>query len=287
MSEAFRKLAGGFKLVYIGLIVIVLAVVVGAIGGGVIGGMQAAQRPPGQPAPPPAFGARPQGPVLLLTAAVGAVALIGGVLGLVGRVRCLAVPDEVPGARGMITGSVALEVIALLISLVNNADQVAVQALPPVVSASAGLIASVFNIAAAILFLLFTAAVARYIRREQLAQSARTVLILYVVAMVLALAAAGSTIAMVLAGLPGQGGAGGQPPNAAMAGLGLVLCGVGCGLIVVGLIALVMYARLLTGMSEACLRYADDPDAEYDDDDRRDRRGRRDPDDYDRDDYDR
>ena len=257
MSDAFRALAGGFRLVYVGLVLVVLSVLVNAIGGPAANAVAQAQG-----APPPQIGVPPQGPALVVATVAGLIALAGGVLGLLGRIRCLAVPDAVPGAKGKIVTSVALEAVGLTLAVAVNVDQSAVHALPMWASASGGLVATAINVTAGILFLLFTAAVARFIGRQDLARSTRTLLWLYGILLVLMVLLAG-VLAWIIAQMGGLANLGDPPaqvrpqdvPPGAAAG-GLVMCGLGCPAMVLGLVSVILYARLLIGMRQACLRYA-------------------------------
>lgn len=295
MSDAFRRVAGGFRLNYIGLVIVALAVVGGSIANGAIGAAQQANQPPG--APPPKLGQPPKGPELAVIGVTGVLGAIGGIVMLLGGLRCTAVPEEVPGAKGKITASVALAVVALLVGVAVNLDQLVFHFVPMMASGAAQMVASLLNVIAAVLFLLFTARVAEFIGRPDRAKSAQTVLILYVVMIVLGILMIGITIALLFvsgfdpanpnAPPPQIGQPGGPPPNPALLGLSFAICGVGCPLIIIALVSLILYARLLVGMAKACDEFADDPtgrpaderdydDRDYDDRDRwdDDRRGR-------------
>jgi hypothetical protein len=275
MYDALIKVSTGFKLVYYGLVLIVLAVVVGMVGAFALGAGAAA-------------GGGGRGAVAAaggLGLLVGGMAVTGSVVGLIGRFMCLAVPDRAGGAKSKIVVSVALEVVSLLISLANLADDLGGNFLPAefkMVGSGGGLICSII---AAILFLLFARDLALYIRRSKLADDAMSVLRLWVAAVGCYIAGFG--ILLVGAWGAGPGAAGGGAAGMACAGGLLALAG-----LVIAIIALISYARLLIGMSDAVrkyagkVRYGGDEDGEdgFDDEDDRPRRRRRRDDDEDEDD---
>lgn len=274
MSEALRKVSTGFKLVYYGLVLIVLAIIVGVVGAAVIvGGAVAggAGQAGGQ-----AAGQAAAGGMVGLALVVGGMAIVGGIVGLVGRFHCMAIPDEAGSAKPMIVTSVVLEVIALLSSIVNTADNAGGNFIPAQVKMVTGGLGTIFSIVAAILFLLFIRSAAEFVRRPRLADTAMSVLWLWVGAVGCYIA--GIVVAIVgvaagaAAGNQGGGGAAAAGGGACIGGL-LMLAA-----LVIGLVALVKYARLLTEMSKATLRAAnqagdyDDEEAEEDAPRRRSRR---------------
>ncbi|MBA4064068.1 MAG: hypothetical protein C0501_10220 [Isosphaera sp.] len=266
MSEALKAVSAGFKLVYIGLILVVLAVVIGIVGGMVVGAGAAG-----------GGGAAAVGAGSGLELAVGGLSLVGIVVGLIGRFKCLAVPTEAGSARPMIVVSVALEVVSLLIALMFLLNEFS-PFLPLQVAAVAGLSRLAMELTASILFLLFTKETALYVRKPALAGTAMSVLwlmvttlVLFVVSIVIVL---GSVFAAAQAGGPraADGAVGG-------ACVGLIVMLVG---LVVGLVTLIRYANLLIAMSNATLAFARRGGADYDDDEYdRPRARRRDEDDED------
>lgn len=297
MSEPLRKVSTGFKLVYYGLVLVVLAVIIGIVGmavlvGAAVGGAAGGGGGGGGGG---AGGAVAGGAVGLLLV-VGGMAIIGSIVGLVGRFHCLAIPDDAGSAKPMIVTSVVLEVISLLSSIVNTADNAGGNFIPAQVKMVTGAMGTIFSIVAAILFLLFIRSAAEYIRRPKLGDKAMSVLWLwvgtvgcYIAGVVVAVA--GFAAAGAAGGGAGGGGAGGGAGGAAGAGAAAGGCIGGILMLValvLGLVALVKYARLLTEMSKATLRFADkmgdyeeedEGDEEEEDEDRPRRRSRRDEED--------
>ena len=264
MSDALLKVSKGFKLVYIGLILIVLALVVGIVGAVVISRAVAGANP----GPGGAAGAL--GVMEVLLWAVILLMLAGSITGLVGRFFCLAVPERVGAAKPMIIISVVLELVALGASVLNNANSLAGgRILPLTASAILGGVGAVLSIVSAILFLLFTRSVATYIRRYELADKAMSVLKLWGACVACYLAALGFIVAgIVMAGAAGPGAGGGMGAGGACVGLILMLV-----TLVIALIALIQYATLLSGMGQATAKYAhkarrkEEEEEEYDEED--------------------
>ena len=111
MVEAIRKLALGFQLVYMGMLVIVLGVVVGLIGGFAL---------------PFAVnsGSIPIETMLqlmgILPVAMGACMLLGNLLGITGRYICTLTPEIAQKARAYIRTSFALEMLALILNMYSS-----------------------------------------------------------------------------------------------------------------------------------------------------------------------
>ncbi|MFO0847239.1 MAG: hypothetical protein U0871_01585 [Gemmataceae bacterium] len=276
MSEAFRRMAGGFRLDLYGLIVIVIGTAVGMAALILVIMSQAMNQPGAQPQP----GQQLQGPALFIAAAIGAVGLLGNLIRLVGLTRLAAVPPEVPGAKGRISPAITLLATAMLLGLAMNVEQLVVKAVPPQFAQAIAMIPGLLVIVSSLLVLRYTAAVAEFIGKPDLAKLAGTVFVLYLVMAVLLVLFAGvSVVAAVFAPQP-QGGPpvnpGGPPPMPppalVLAGLGIL--GVGCLMAVIGIVGLVMAIMLLVRMAAACDEYADDPagrpadDRDYDDRDR-------------------
>jgi hypothetical protein len=298
MYDRLMKVSRGFKLVYIGLVIAVVAVLAGVVGVAVVAGGAAAANANN----PNAAQQGAAGGMLAVVLGVVALALIGSIVGLVGRFFCLAVPDAAGAAKPMIMTSVGLEIANILVSIVSAADDAAELGLPQVAKAALQGASVIMSLTSAILFLLFARSVADFIRRRDLGRQAMSVLKLWAATVVCYLIGLGVMLAGLMAAgvAPGQapppgGGAGGAPPPGAAAAAGGACVGVIFMLaaLVVGLIALVKYARLLTGMSQATAKYAErvgagggadddyaDEDGYDDEDDRPRGRSRRD-DDYD------
>jgi hypothetical protein len=145
----FTKLANGIKLVFWGTLLSVAAVLIvffvtlaGAFGMAV-------------------------GLVAVAALAAAGMALFGGLLSIVGRVMCLAVPEQVRG-KWLIFVAVACDLSGVATRIAD-----AVTTLPAI----AGLVANVLSLATSAFFVLFLKAVATYIKEEQLAEDAVAVFI--------------------------------------------------------------------------------------------------------------
>jgi hypothetical protein len=270
MRDQFKKVSLGFRLVYIGILVVILGIIGGlsgmCFGLGLVGA---------------GGGAGGVGVLVLVVIAMMLCVLAGSITGLVGRIFCLATPEEAGVAKVMIIVSVILEVVAIVASLGGGFVRLA-GALGPAADVMISGCQGLFSFASPIFFLLFTRSLADYVNRRDLAQSAMTVLWLWV-------AAVGTYVfglIMMVIGLVAMAGAG----RAGRAGI----AGVGCfGLVVllialiIAIVALIRYIVLLREMSEATADYSrraprkkkrrrDDDDRFEDDDDRDDNDDRRD-----------
>lgn len=275
MSEALLKVATGYRLVFWALILMLVTVAIAVIGlcvlmNAIMQQIQQAQQQQGGPPVNILDGARA---MLIL---VGGLAVLSSLLALIGRLMCLATPPEASAAKALITISVVFEVLAIICNLVGIADNFG-----EFMSAQARLVTTavsgISGIVAIVLFLLFSKSLADFIRRSDLAGRAMSTLWLWVGAGLCYVSAIGIVVASAGAFGGNQGG-GGQ--GAACAGALLILVA-----LIMGLLALIFYALLLSGMAAGLQRYARrnrDYDGDDDDDDDRPR-GRRD-DDYDDDD---
>ena len=111
MVEAIRKLALGFQLVYMGMLVIVLGVVVGLIGGFVLPFAVYSWSIPIETMLP-LMG--------ILPLAMGACMLLGNLLGITGRYICTLTPEIAQKARAYIRTSFALEMLALILNMYSS-----------------------------------------------------------------------------------------------------------------------------------------------------------------------
>ena len=239
MRDQFKKVSLGFRLVYIGILIVVLGVIGGMVGMcfglGVIGA---------------GGGAGGIGLIVLVVISMMLCVFAGSITGLVGRFFCLATPEEAGVAKVMIIVSVILEVIAIMASLGGGFVRLA-GTLGPAADVMISGCQGLFSFASPIFFLLFTRSLAEYVDRRDLAQSAMTVLWLWVAAVGtyvfgLVMMVIG-VVAMVGAGCAGRAG----------------IAGVGCfGLIVlliafvIAIIALIRYIVLLKEMSRATMAYS-------------------------------
>jgi hypothetical protein len=278
MYRQLMKVSKGFKLVYIGVLLVILGVVGGILGACIAGGVMGAG------------GGRGGGAIMLVVAGGVMLCVLGGsITGLVGRFFCLAVPDRAGSAKPLIIISLILELSGMVLGVFNSGSGLSGRPLEgsaPMVLQGASVLCS---LGSAVLFLLFTRSVANFVRRSDLADAAMLVLWLWVATMVLY----GAGIGVMLAGVGGgkAGMAGG-----ACAGLVVMLVA-----LILALIALVRYVNLLREMADAVAEFAGSgnyprrrrkakaksyEDDEDDEDDRPRRRKRRDDDDEDEDDED-
>ena len=263
-DSRFRTIGTGLGLIYAGLCIVVLAFIIALVGTYFVSASMVVQRPPmrGDPA---AFGLGGRGmpaPVagmFALMAITGVMFLIGFVLDLVGKVLCLSVPPELTAATFLYV-SLGLQVAGLLHSFYSlGVLFLRLPMLPRFVP----VVVIVFSIVASILFMMFLARLAKYIRRKDLARTANSIITWSVLTGVIGGAVwVGSILALVV-----------FPPFA------LLMLGV---LLIIGIIALVIlvrYANLLMALRRALFQYADgavdkveeveEADEPYDDRERR------------------
>ena len=153
LSE-FENVRKGINCVYYGLYLIIASVLVMMFGGAMIAVSPAA--------------------AMAIIAAAPLMIIAGTVLGLVGRIMCLSVPDNC-AASNVIYAAVVCDVAALLITAAGWVVDV-----PQLVSSLSGLLPAV----ASILFLVFLKKVAARIRDDISEQRASTILKLGVAAVV-------------------------------------------------------------------------------------------------------
>lgn len=233
MYKQLMKVSRGFRLVYVGMMLIVIGILGGmlgmCLGAGIAGG----------------GGLKAGAGIMIAVAGVMMLLLLGGsLLGFVGRIFCLAVPERAGAAKPMIIVSVILEIASFGLSLVGGIMSFTGKASP---SVSMGLNGAqiLCSLTSAVLFLLFTKTVAQFVRRGDLADAAMMVLKLWV----LVIAIYAGSFVMVLVG----GAAGGQGAMAGLACVSLVGMLVA---VIIALVALVRYITLLKEMSEATASYA-------------------------------
>ena len=200
--DALKRVATGLNLVYWSIAIILLSVFGGIVlvaVGGATGN---------------AFGLF--GSVGLMLAGI----LLGVIVGLVGRVFCLAVP-EATEARSMIFGAVICDVLAILIPFAEMLTSVPVwfERIP-----------NFLSLVSAILFVIFMKRVANFIHKTELAERAQSLITLGLTMFVLAF------LMVFAAALVG--------PAAAL----LVLVVIG-----VGLFMFLRYVRLLVDLRKAIL----------------------------------
>lgn len=220
MSEAnqlaFEKVARGLGLIYTGLILVVLAFIGAMVAGGII----AAQvvQVGAAPAPGQLPALSPLATILLLV--VSLLAIVGGIMDIVGKVFCLAIPDKTQ-ATTVIQVSVACTLIGLVLNIVSQVtgNQVLSQ------------ISSLLSLVAAVVFMIFLIRLGRSLGRFDLADKAKTIL-------------TGSFV-LVAAILVAFVGAALQAIPAAFAGILVFVTMIGL------LILFVMYVNLISAMKQA------------------------------------
>lgn len=228
MSADLLKVSKGLKLMYWGLVVVIIGVVIGFLGG--IAGMALAGR---------------AGPVSLVVHHIAeALVLVGRAVMLVGSFFCLSTPPKARTAKSRITLSVVFLACAVVGSLASSVGNFA--KLPLLATTLVSGVSSLLNIAGVILFLLFAKALAEFIRRGQLADDADDVLKL--VYGLLGCQVIGLGLSVVIVAIAAGGGAD------AAGGIGVVGCiamVVGLAALVLSIMALIKGARLLTELSDA------------------------------------
>jgi hypothetical protein len=255
MNRALQTVANGFGTVLIGLMITVLGVVILFLGACTIGlaeaGVGGGQQPDVE--------AGLRGLVVI----VGGFFVIGASVGLVGRIRCLSTPAEARTAKQCISISVAMDVLGILGTVLNAADDAGGHFLPSYVKLVVVLGWLAAPVLAAIMFLLFARTLAQFIQRPDLAGRTSSVFWLGVSAVLFY--GIGTAIIVVTAfvlfvfavggGQIGPGGwfrgFGGAVTAAACIGGLLLLVG-----LIVALVALVHYVRLLTGMISGLRQFA-------------------------------
>lgn len=147
-----NRVANGIKLVFWGSVMIVGSIFVAMFGG---------------------TAAVFVGPELLLVVLAGVyfIQLAGGILSLIGRLLCLAVPPQV-GGKGLIVAAVALDAVAFGGGVMAGIGTIEEDV--------ANLIGAIAGFATFILFVLFVRKVALFLKQKHLVDDAKLVLVLLV-----------------------------------------------------------------------------------------------------------
>ena len=224
MYRQLMKVSKGFRLVYVGILLIILGMIGGLLGMCIAGGVAGA-------------GAGGGGAGLAVVVAGGMMLcmLLGSILGLVGRFLCLAVPEEAGPARPLIIISVIFELTGLALMFFINAGVVVGRRMAGTVGLELQVAGMICSLTSAVLFLLFTRAAAQFVRRNDLAEAAMLVLWLWVATIV----CYGIAFGVLMGGIVGV--------------LPLVIMLVA---LVIGVAALIRYVNLLREMSEATEEFA-------------------------------
>jgi hypothetical protein len=220
-ASSLRTVAMGLGLVYAGLCLLVLAVMVALLGG---------------------FALDPQ-TVLVIA---GLMALVAIVLDTIGRVRCLSMPDDGSGARVIVIVSVIFSLAALVMQLISLGNLFLDLGIFPQLMQ---LFSMPVSLVGSILFLFFLRALALYVRREDYAGRAITVLVIGGISVM-------GYLGLVFMALTGAA------INIASGALGILA--LAFVVLVLGIITLIRYGNLLTYMKEAVLKYADQVPSEED-----------------------
>ncbi len=274
MYSKLMKVSRGFKLVYIGLLLMVASIVVVIVAAGLVGAAVAAGR----------IGL---GSMALFVIIVGGLlSLAGTITSLIGKIFCLAIPERAGPAKQLIAISIAMEVIGMVLGNLNLLGNVAHLDFGPMVSQILTMGGALLNMSATALFLLFTKYAAQFVRREDLADTAMSVLWLFVTAIGSFFVGIVVMVVMAIAGGAAGAAAGGVKGAAGGAMIGVCLGGI---VFLTGgifwLIGLIRFIVLMMEMSNVVARYAgnirrtkrskpkrreDDDDMDDEDDDERD-----------------
>lgn len=226
MYRQLMKVSKGFRLVYVGILLIIMGMIGGLLGMCIAGGVAGA-----------GGGRGGAGMAVVVAGGMMLCMLIGSILGLVGRFLCLAVPEEAGPAKPLIIISVIFELTGLALTFFINAGVVVGRRLGGNAGLELQVAGMICSLTSAVLFLLFTRAAARFVRRSDLADAAMLVLGLWVGTIV----CYGIALGVLLGGI----GAGGVLPLVVMIFA-----------LVIGIAALVRYVNLLREMSEATEEFA-------------------------------
>src|SRR5262245_11634261 len=104
MPDSRQRVASGFKIVYAGLVMVVLAVVFNVI----VAFLNSGPRGP-----------RDIPAIVLVT---GLMAMAGSFISLGGRVLCMAVPRQAGNARQLLAASITLSLLTVLITFIGIVD---------------------------------------------------------------------------------------------------------------------------------------------------------------------
>jgi hypothetical protein len=228
-DPSLQKVARGLGLIYASIVLILLCAILAAVLGPVFAGvggrnaMRAAQA--GQPIDP----AQAFSGVGIFLILCGLGIITGYIMSLVGSLMCLATPEET-GAKGLITTSVAVMVIALVLNIATYAiDDARAE------NAIDGL-SKILSVVGGITFILFLKKLAEFIGAHHLATRAKSILIALAVGVLLMIL----SIALIFSAGPRAGGGG-----VAVAGLIMLVVLIG------GLVVFVMYANLINNLRKA------------------------------------
>ena len=175
MYDRLMTVSRGCRLVALGLVLVVAAAVLGYAGGVVLGAVAGANAGPDD-APDLNREPRAAPGLAALRLLEGGLVLAGRAVGLVGRLRCRAVPAGAGDARAWVTASAAVEAVAVLADVYAVVDAAAGPVGSPAAALAVGGAGGLLSVASLALFLLFARATAGYVRRRSLGRRAAPVL---------------------------------------------------------------------------------------------------------------
>ncbi|HEV3438996.1 MAG TPA: hypothetical protein VG122_16640 [Gemmata sp.] len=245
MYAKLMKVSRGFKLVYIGLLLIVASIVGVFIAVALVGAAVAAGR----------IGLGFMAVFVLIVG--GLLSFAGTITSLIGKIFCLAIPERAGPAKQLIAISIALEVVGMVLGNLNLLGSLAHLDYGPMVSQILTMGGALLNMSATALFLLFTKYAAQFIHREDLADTALSVLWLFVTAIGFFIVGIVVMVIMAIAGGAAGAAAGGIKGAAGGAMVGVCIGGI---VLLTGgifwLIGLIRFIVLMTEMSNVVARYA-------------------------------
>jgi ABC-type multidrug transport system fused ATPase/permease subunit len=237
MYHDLMKVSRGFKLVYIGLLLVIAAVV-----GMILTSMLMAGA---------LFGKINIGAGVMIFGAMGLTILlwlVGFIIGLIGRIFCLWIPAQANSAKVLIKTSIVLEILGLAMSINIQISPLLGMQLNSDLTQILAMLGGLSQLVSIVLFLLFTKEAANFIRRTDLGESALHVLWLW--AGTIGCCLVGLAIMMSSILFLGRGGLGRMPGVICFGSLIYIVA------FIIGLIALVRFITLMKEMNEAVARYA-------------------------------
>jgi hypothetical protein len=238
MRDQLMKVSRGFKLVYIGLLLVIVAII-GIFVAALLFAVAIAGR---------RLGVGFMGIALIISMLL--LSWAGSITSLIGKVFCLAIPPRAGPAKQLIAVSIALEVVGQALSSLNMLGTIAHLNLDPTISQILSMGGAMLSMSSTVLFLLFTKYAARFIRREDLADTAMSILWLFVTTIGCFLVGTVVMVVMTVVGVAGGAGVGGATVGACFGGL-IMLTG-----LIFALIALIRFISLMKEMNEVVARYA-------------------------------
>ena len=254
MVEAIRKLALGFQLVYMGMLVIVLGVVVGLIGGFVLPFAVYSWSIPIETMLP-LMG--------ILPVAMGACMLLGNLLGITGRYLCTLTPEIAQKARADIRTSFALEMIAFILNMTTSLwpyllpSLASIGILPESPALLAGVnsvisvIGIIVGISSTLYFVMYMRDLSGFVGSDDLSMRSEKLRCSIVSMLQLSLVSAGIAVAMLIVGLMAN-------PDLAIGAMGCVLGLLYIVILVEGIFVFFRYVSIIVAMP-AVLKAYDGP----------------------------